>query len=569
MAEPVELSVKSQLLKIIGELEKITNTSRDTTEALKQQGKETAKVFDEAGKKTEEQIKKGSGVMRRMLDSLKGDLKTLASMEALKSGLSLAHQFEGSIQEAVKLSDTIRRLGGTFGIASKDFSGFQTKMQKGLGDIGLSSEAAAKALEGLAETPVRGQENLLAYAKSAGQLASIGGQRGQEDKVAKGLSGIIESRGGNSNDIGEMQKVTEDLRRAVIATGKSPTEMIEAMEQIFTKMPEDLQKAFSTRSLATLAAGATQGGPNATKFIQDFLGKSQWQRAFQQVTGATKLFGPKGFDTEAIKKFYAEAKNLGSGDVRIGLKALGVDSDEAADGFVRLASHLEEVAKAQEKVEKMTGDVNSSYKETIGLSDSFKGAINKVKGIFSPIVSAGTHGVTKATQDASSNTVGAIGTVLAGGALAAILSGKGLKGVGNAVLGVGKRKALEEVTGEKVEKVEVMNFDELEESGFGGKTTGEKISESLKGAGGIKGLAGKAAGAVGGLAAAGSVGYAVGNVIEGQIDEHFGTERDAAIDRLVDWLDSKGLNPSSQKVVVEVNSPTLKATKSPTRGAQQ
>jgi hypothetical protein len=74
-------------------------------------------------------------------------------------------------------------------------------MLKGLGEIGLGGEEAARALEGLGETQVRGESNLVEYSKTAGMLASIGGEKGKEGEISRGLAGVTQARGGDVNDL--------------------------------------------------------------------------------------------------------------------------------------------------------------------------------------------------------------------------------------------------------------------------------------------------------------------------------------------------------------------------------
>lgn len=569
MADQVELSVRSQLQKVIDELAKIQKKADETGNNIGKMGKQVGEGINDQVKKTGEGVGKMASLTRRLLDTLKSDLKSLASINALQESLRLSNVFKGSVQETLALGDAIRRLGPTLGIASKDFASFQSMFIKGMGDIGLSSEAATKALEGLSETPVRGKENLLEYAKTAGMLASISGQRGSEGGVAKGISGLIQSRGGDVNNMGQMKSVAEDLRRVQIATGMGAAETIGKMSEMFNSMSADFRKSFGTRQLAELAAGAHAAGPNATAFVEAYLKMSKTQRAGLEARGVGGLVGKEGLDTENIKKFYEEAKRLGSGDIRLGLKAMGVEGDEAAEGFVRLAEHLREVKEAQEAVANATGDLNKQYHESMGLTEAFKANINKVKSMFAPAIAGVGQKATEFLQHTSESKVGS-GIVLAGGGLlAATLAGGGLRGLGKGMMGgaVGmakdeaKYEAYSAVTGEKVNKVWVVNFPE--EMGHGA-------------AGGAMGLMGKA-----GLVGAAAVGgYGIGTVAEKGIDKYTqgktseGFEGNA-VERLIFKLDkmvggdkSKAIM-GANKVHIELNEKQLKYSKQPNRGSSQ
>lgn len=574
MADEVTLTVNSQLKTILEDLVKINKKTVDTNKVLQEMAKKLGEGTKKALKDTEDGAKKSGGVIKRMLETLKSDLKALASLEGIQAGLKLSNQFKGSISDSVKLGDTIRRLGPTLGLAARDFASFHSKFIKGLGEIGLSSAAAEKALEGLAETPVRGEEALLEYAKTAGQLTQIGGEKGKEGEVAKGMSGLIQSRGGNVNDVKEMKSIAEDLRRVQVATGKGPAEAISAMTEMFDSMSADFRKTVTTHGLAQMAAAAHAAGPQSTKFIESFLRLSKTQRAGLEARGVGKLVTGEGaLDPEQIKKFYEEAKKLGSGDIRLGLKAMGIEGDEAAEGFVRLADHLKEVKKAQDDVANAAGNLSTQFEDSKGLADQFESSLNKVKGALSGAISGISQGGTEFLRGAGKTKTGAIGTVLGGGVLASMLAGGGIKGI----LGMGKgllkdearKKSIEALTGEKVQDVNVVNADEIGEASHG-DTPGS----------GIVGKAGNLIKGAAGVGAAFAVGTAIGGGANELIEQHTQGKTDEgfegnAIERLIFKMDqvfggesSKRFN-QSQKVIVELNNRQLKANKQPTRGASQ
>lgn len=557
----VTLEVSAKLESIETALSKLSNMGEETKRLFVEMSKSFSKTTVDNTKKVQDQAQKTGGIFKRVLQNMKSDMKALIGIEALQSGLKLSNMFKGSITEAASLGDTIRRVGATFGIATDKFASFQAKMMKGLGEIGMSSDVAARALEGLSETPVKGEKNLLEYTKAAGMLAKMGGEVGQEGGIAKGMAGVIQSRGGNVNDLKQMNDVAENLRRVQIATGKKSTEALAAMNEMFSGMSADYRKQMGPKQMAILAAGSMAAGPNATKFMEEYMKKSQFQRAFQSATGGTKLFGKEGFNTEGIKKFYDEAKKLGSGDIRIGLKAMGVESDEAAEGFQRLAEHLSEVSEAQERAKNANVNLEESFRTSMGTVESFKANIDKLKGFMAKPFSFGQQKLTDFLQHTSKSTLGAAGVVAGGGILAAMLTGGGIRGIGKSLLGTGveeaKIKAREAITGKEVQDVNVVNADEI-----GG---GDHAASA---AGGALGTLGKA----GLVAAAGVGGYEVGK----QINDIPGVS-DAVVEGFnkVAHLFGKGYDSKTgmaykpQKVVVELNKRELKQSKQPTRGASQ
>lgn len=561
----VTLEVSAKLDSIEAALTKLSNMGEETKRLFEEMSKSFAKTTVDNNKKVQDQAQKTGGIFKRVLQNMKSDMKALIGVEALQGGLKLSNMFKGSIKEAASLGDTIRRVGATFGIATDKFASFQAKMMKGLGAIGMSSDVAARALEGLSETPVRGEKNLMEYTKTAGMLAKMGGETGQEGGIAKGMAGVIHAKGGNVNDIRQMNEVADSLRRVQIATGKKATEALGAMDEMFTKMSADYRKQMGPKQMAILAAGSMAAGPNATKFMEEYMSKSKFQRAFQTATGGTKLFGKEGFNTEAIKKFYEEAKKLGSGDIRIGLKAMGVESDEAAEGFERLAEHLSEVADAQEKAKNATVDLEGSYRTSLGTVESFKANIDKLKGFMAKPFSAGQQKLTDLLQHTSKSTLGATAVVAGGGMLAALMTGGGLRGIGKGLGGFAKEeatiKAREALTGEKIQHVWVDNADEI-----GGET-----HSALSAAGGVGGAVAKGAGVLG----AGAVGYEIGSkindipgvsdaVVEGfnKVAKLFGGGYKSDKELMADAA-------KKQTIKIELNKRDLKESKQPTRGASQ
>jgi ElaB/YqjD/DUF883 family membrane-anchored ribosome-binding protein len=483
----VELKVKSQLQKVVGDLEKIAQTGAQVQETFKGIADDVEKQLKGNTEQTKTFLQNLRSSGSRIAQQLKQDFGALFSINAIQGALKISEQFKGSIRESLSLSDTIRKLGSTFGIASGHFSQFQGKLTRGLGDIGMSADVATRVLEGLASTPVRGEGSVTAYAQEAGKLASVSKQQGSEGDIAKGIAETIQARGGNVNSATEMKAIAEDLRRVFVQTGAKPTETLAAMKNIFTGMSEDFRKTLGSRALANLAAAGQVAGPNATSFMEQYLHQSKTQRAGMDARGMGGAFGANGLNTEVIEKLFKQAKALGGGDVRLGVKAAtGIDNDEMAEGFIRLAESLEKVKKAQDGITKATGDLDKQYRESMGFTEAFKANINRLKGIFAPEMSNLTQGSSNMLQNASQNDYGATAVVAGGGILAALLAGGGLRGIGGGILGtVAKGGLAEAATGKDVVPVYVTNMgDGMGMGGIpGGKGKGGANGAALAGLG--------------------------------------------------------------------------------------
>jgi hypothetical protein len=432
----VEVEVKSQLQKLVEDLEKIQKASDGVSQALKKATQSIGDESDKQVKRTKSGLEQLASFGRSVSDRLVQDFSKLASISSLVGGLSIANQFKGSVDEAINLSDAVRRFGSVFGIAKSDFASFQSALTSGLGEIGASSDAAANALKGLAETPVRGQQNLIAYAKTATQLASISGERGSEAGIASGTAGIITSQGGNANDLNQLAAVTRQILQIRDATGKPVSQITSALSNLYAGTNRDFQGSLRGGGATTLATASLMGGPQATSFLESFMKMDRIQRMGLSAQGFN-VFGANGqLDSKAIQGTISEAKRRGLGDAQAGLKTFGITGDDAT-GFIRLAEALKNNQAQIEGAKTRIVDLNAQFQESRGLVDSFSASMNRVKGMFSDFTSAITQGTTTGLGAASKTDAGSAAVVTGGATTAALLTGGGLSGLGAALGGTG------------------------------------------------------------------------------------------------------------------------------------
>lgn len=564
MANNVQVDVRSQLQKIIEELDRVQNKSKEVSKSFEDLGKKTGESIEDQTKKTETYFDSLTNFGRRAAEQMKSDFKSLLAINAVTDALKLSNQFRNSIKETIELGDTVRKLGNSFGIASSDFSKFQSNITKGLGNIGIGAETAAKTLEGLVGTGVKGEGAVLAYSKTAGQLASVSNSRGQEGEIAKGLANVLRARGTNVNDTGAMGQVAEDLRRVFLQTGKGPVETLNSMESLFSSMSKDMRSKTTTRGLANLAAASQVAGPNSTKFLEEMMGKSPIARMAFEAQGGKGVFNDKGIDLEKFGKFAKSIMGRIGGDPRLAAQTLGL-SEDAAEGFIRLADSLDRVKAAQEGIEKSTGDLNSQYEKSKSLGEAFSGSVNRVKGMISGPTSGLQQSATDMLTKMSSSRTGALATVAGGAGLAALLGGFGMRGIGSA-LATGA--AATAVTGQKPIPVFVVNM------GMGGMGAGA--------AGAVGGLATKSPllgllGKAGLVAAAAGTGIAIGSDLNDKINTNKSIDSStgmnlSAIGRVFNYWDKLLLsrfgvgvnagieNARKLEVKIEAVDPKFKAT---------
>ncbi len=577
-----KLEVKSELNKIVEQLQKIATASGEVSSELKRAGVDVGESLEKEVKKVETFFGKLNSVGRRVADQLRGDFKSLASINALSGALKLSSQFSGSVKETIALSDAIRKLGASFGIAEKDFSSLQADLTKGMGEIGMSSEEAGETIKGLAGTGVQGKEPLKAYSMKSAQLASLGGEKGQGGNIAGMLAGVVRAQGKNVNDPKAMEAVASAVSKAMEGTGKSATDLLSHMQATFESMTTEQRKKTTASGLSSLAIAETVAGPQASAAIQKYLSMSKAEKAGLDAQGFKKIFTKEGgIDVKGLKEFAKEMKQRGL-DMRGSAQTFGF-SPEEAEGLVRLTESADTLDAALQRTAKASDDLNKKTKKNMGMTEAFQANVNRLKGIVGGPMATATQGITDLLSSASESNTGASAVVAGGATLAALLAGGALKGISGgmggfmkeATVGQAKKQALQALTGEKIQDVNVVNASEIGEAinGGGGLLGGA----AQAGAGGLLGkmggMAGMAKGGLG-IAGAGAAGYAVGSAI----NEIPGVS-DAIVSGFEKVAGLFGKGPMSEaeiskrgaqmihKVTVESRDPRLKVTKHASRGS--
>lgn len=577
--DQVELSVNSKLKKIIDELNAITEAQEKVGDGFKDMGKDVSKSMKEAAKTSENNMNDMASRSRRILQNLKDDFKTLLNVKGIQAGLKLSDQFSGSLKQAVDLSDAVRKVGTQFGWSKSQFIDMQNKLIKGMGSIGLSSEAAANSMMGIGKTAVRDKGAIIEYAKASGQLAVIGREKGSEGDITQGLAGIAGQKGTNPNDIGAMKSIRDEVLRIMQATGRSATEVMSELSAVYGSAHDDFKSMLGKGGSSSIAAAGVLAGPAADSFIRKYMSMNSKARAGMEAQGLGKLIGSNGgLDMNAFKSTMGEAGRRGGGDTQFGLMTMGM-SEEEAKGFILLNKALQDNADIVEKARTGIVDINQIYEKSRTLGDAFGANIERIKSKFSGILSSVSQHGTDFLGSMSKSDTGA--AVVSGGAAiaAALLAGGGIKGLGKTMMGAGRAAATEAATGRSVQPVYVTNANEIG-GGIGGV-----------GGGGIGGKLGKVMGAAGGALAAWQIGSVIGDVAAPYIDEGLnkttmGTTKEGfegnALERLIFKLDQltnfkiSGTDPGFWKenekrisVQVEMKDPRLKSNVKTNRGASQ
>lgn len=566
MSNQVTLTGRAELDAIFQSLKRVSDEGAKASKVIARMGDDTNKALESGSKKTMNSIKATGSVLRRLASQLFSDFKGLISLGTVAGGLKLTSQFAGSVKESMKLSDTIRRLGSSFGIARHQFGAFQAAMAKGLGDIGLSSEAAADALQGLAGLGVKGSTSAMNLAKGSAALASISGENGNEGNIANLLGRALRSSGANINDAGAQNKLISEVNAAVMATGKPASELLGAMEEIMSHLDKSLKGKIGPQAMGQMGVLATTVGPMATKALEEYLGKSPIERKAMEAQGV-KFFDKGGnLDMNAIMSFIKAGSSRVPGDPRMGMKTMGF-SDDAAEGLVRLGENSELVSTNLKTLQGASRDYVDTLNKTRGIFDSLSGAVNTVKGNLEQWFQGLSQGLTHFLSNQVGSKAGSAAVVAGGATLAAVATAWGMKNIGKMVTGAkGIAGALD------VQKVFVVNMG-------GGLTGGPDglldlpggVGKKKMGLGGMLGAAGKTLGA-------GALGYEVGanvvnplldNYTQGKTDEGFeGNAIERMFFKMNKAFDGNATKNFQAPVKVEVitKEPNLKTVTQPSRG---
>ncbi len=560
MSEPVKISVKSELDKVIKQLQSIQDANGEVTDAFKRSSGEIDKAVKANTDKLNKQMKETASMSRRMGDLIKESFKTLFSVEALKRGLSLQNQISRTVEETLLLNDTVTKLGGSFGIAGMAASMMVNKISK----AGITAKMAADTMEGLRGSGVKGEKMVGEYAIGAGQLARISGNEGLTGSIGGLLAKTLTSQGaGNQNKPGAASSLADSVYKATRTTGVQADQILTNMEGMFRAMPKEMRQVIGHDALAKIASSSAIAGPGTSSAIEKALSMNKYQKAAFDATGFSKIFGAGGFDIKALKSFGEKAKSMGGGDMRAGVQFAsgGGLGDQEAEGIVRLVDAASAIQKAQEEMSGIKETLGDFEKSTRTVGEAFR-SVSASALAFTPMqqmMAGGQNAMKGGLNLAAESPMASMLTLGAGGLLAGGLIGGGMKGLLGTGMGVAKGKAIQESTG--VVPVYVTNAAEM---GGGGAAGG--IASAL-GGGGLMAGGAMAAGA-------GALGYGAGALVANMMgydpegrDAHDKAETERV--RNSTSTDTPQIiapmQPAATRIIVETRTPNLKVTMPPAR----
>src|SRR5690606_1151392 len=115
MTEPIEIPVRSALLKVIAELQAIHDKADDTADKFQRLGDEITDATKKQTKQTETFLSNLRGFAGRMARQIKNDFTSLLSLNALTESLRFSNMMRGNVDQTIELSNAVRKLGPIFG----------------------------------------------------------------------------------------------------------------------------------------------------------------------------------------------------------------------------------------------------------------------------------------------------------------------------------------------------------------------------------------------------------------------------------------------------------------------
>lgn len=499
-----EVKVTANLKSLLDQLDKVSEHAKKIKVDLQTGTKAIDEELAKQTKHVETNLQKMASLARRVGNQLKTDFKGMLGVNAIQSGLALNNVFRGQISKVASLNDAVRKLGGSFGISAREFSSFQSKMMRGLGGLGLSAEDAAKTMEGLGGSGIKGADQVLGYSKMAGQLTSLGNEKGNEGSVAKAIVDVVRARGGNPQDLAQAEAVAKETTRAMETTGASASKILSAMSQSYSGAGKSGRGMLSLRGSAQSAIADQVTGSNVSGLLKTITELPPELRARADAMGLTKILGKNGeLDVSGIRNLGKSLKSLGTSPELASKIIAG--NEEFGDTIVRLVDSADILKERFDANAKASDDYSKKFKQNRGLREAFEANINNAISPLSGAFSKATQGMTDLLTSTANSELGSAAVVGGGALLSAALAAGGARSVMSSLVGSVKGSAVQAVD-KDVQKVYVVNANEIGGKGAMDALAGGSMLANAKKM--LPALAGVAAP----LAIGAAAGYGLGKV---------------------------------------------------------
>lgn len=472
-------------------------------------------------KKLEEAAAKGSSniaaYFRDLGKRVKEDLKTAFDFGGLMAGLKMGKELGEGVKSVFDLERAFDRLNTRLQLTGQTFNNFKKMVGEKVAATGQKLEDVMPGIEtASAKGGVKSPEQLSNIGEALGRVRAATGE--STDALADSVVEILKTQG--KKVTGASFQQTLDALQATRVTGafKNATEAGQAIEQL---SPYGKQMHLNTREMGGLAATASRAGSSGQDILRQLM-----ERASQpgQMQALNSIFGQQIFrngklDASALGKI--DTKRFGEFSPQIMEQATGLHGASGAD-LTRFVDAFKNNMGDFNKVVKGSNETASQFNAaTDNLASGLDKFREKTKNAGREIgegLSSAAHALLKgdfkgAASSAASagesawHNKGTVGAALGMTAGAAILAGRGAKGLLSKVPGVGGLAGglvgAEAAKAAGVQPVYVVNASEIGGGGAAGALG--KLGKFAIGGGLATGGAVAAAAGLGGVLGYGAV----------------------------------------------------------------
>jgi hypothetical protein len=383
MAE-AKLTVDTQLDKVISQLQKIRDTNKEVGKSLESVGKTTGDAIQSQSKKTEMYFQRMRDLGRNLAEGLKNDFKALLSLNALQGVLSLNNQFQQVLKDSVSLTDSLSLMGNTMGLTASQQARFKDELIESFAQIGMGAGAASEAVSALRDSVVRGESDVLRFARAGALLSQATGAKNIAG-TTKGLEQVLVAGRRNIQDPVELDALMKSVTRTSVTTGKGATDVLGSMLEQIRSMTENEKRSTNFSALGERIAATQATGPEAMAFFKQLQSTAVEFRA--QFQSAGKILNDQGaISLNGLKQFRDDLKNRGISP-ELAATTFGFQGESGA-GLVALAKNVDKVIDSMERMQRASDDAAKMAENSRSVLDAFMANIYETGAAFVKLMDA-------------------------------------------------------------------------------------------------------------------------------------------------------------------------------------
>lgn len=527
--------------KILDSLNEISESSKKLAGQIEDAlGKKATKAVEDLENKAEEGSNKISKFFRNLGQRVKEDLKTAFDATGVLAGAKFAKDMGDGIKQVFEMERAFDRLNTRLGLSAKQLGEFKKNLGQKVASTGQKLEDVLPGVETFAaKGNVKNPLQLENIAKTLGQVKATTGE--DTSSLADTVVEILKNQGKAVTDKSVKDTIDSLQSGRVQGAFKTAEEAGTAVKEI---SPYAKQFHMGEREMTALTATASRGGEKGQDILRQLLeraSKPGQQTALNSILGQNVFQGGK-INAEALGKI--DMKKFGQYSQQIMEEATGLQGASGAD----LARFVDSFKNNMDKFHNVIAGSNETATQFDTATDNFASKMDKFKeslkestreigselsGAANDMIKGNLKGAGEHVKEAGKDMWENKGTIAAGVGLTAVvgaLAGGGLK----SLLGMGKNAAgaqIAKATGAQlVYVVNAKDFGGMSASpadvaskvgmvgGIMAKTKNLAANAAILGGSSMGQIATMGAGSMAaagiGVAAAGVIGYEIGEAIQ-------------------------------------------------------